>query len=118
MGLPQTRSRMPASATQAAVSAVVLNDAIPMAQAAPRNPSPRVLTSRWLTPKCSAATAIETNICGKATRCAMRILFRGLQAAYKSFKSGQPREGPCIAGALRATLHPISPPQQVVTWDF
>lgn len=54
-----------------------------MAQAAPRNPSPKVLTSKWLTPKCSAATAMETNICGKATRCAMRILFRGLQAAQE-----------------------------------
>ena len=60
-----------------------------MAQAAPRNPSPKVLTSRWLTPTCVAATAMETNICGRATRCAMRILFRGLQAAQGSLENSK-----------------------------
>ena len=77
---------MPATATHNAVSAVVLNDAMPMAHAAPKNPSPRVLTSSSLTPKCRAATAMDTNICGIATRCAIRILFKGLRAAHRLTK--------------------------------
>ena len=82
VGRPHTLSCMPATATHMAVKSVVLKDAMPMAQAAPRKPSPRVLTSRWLTPTCSAATPIETNIWGAATRCAIRILFKGLEAIH------------------------------------